>query len=131
MEVLFPSRFVRLGEHCTSTPRQPSTLLKYETALVMSLPRWLLLKMAVQRDCVSVIRYRFCGICRGSSRSMASFRSALIETVSKVIPNCSHQEVNASQYRENEVSMKPAPNVTGARSLLNRAFISDQGVRRR
>src|SRR5580704_2560050 len=123
MEVLFPSRFVRFGEHCISTPRQPKTLHKCETALVTSPPRRLLLKMAVQRDRVSVIRYRFCGFCKGSSRSIASFSSASNEDVLNSISSCFHQEVNASQHSENEISMKPVPNVTGARLLLSKAFM--------
>src|SRR5260370_18783116 len=100
MEILFTSRFVRLGEHCISTPWQPKTLHKCETPLVTSLPRRLLLKMAVQRDRVSVIRYRFCGFCKGSSRSIASFRSASNENVLKSISSRFHQEVNALQYSE-------------------------------
>src|SRR5580693_1650759 len=123
MEVLFPSRFVRLGEHCISTPWQPKTLHRYETALLTSLPPLLLLKIAVQFDCVSVIRYRFCGFCKGSSRSIASFRSASNEEDSKSIWSPFHQEVNALQYSENETLMKPPPNVTGARSLLSKAFM--------
>src|SRR6266550_244294 len=123
MEALFPSRFVRLGEHCISTPWQPKASHKYETALLTSLPRRLLLKMAVQRDRVSVIRYRLCGFCKGSSRSIASFRSASNENVSKSIWSRFHQEMNALQYSENEISMKPPPNVTGARSLLSKAFM--------
>src|SRR5580692_3708698 len=123
MAVLLPSRFVRLGEHCIVTPRQLKTLHRCETALVTSLPPLLLLKMAVQRDRVSVIRYRFCGVCKGSRRSIASFSSASNEDVLKSISSCFHQEANASQNSENEVSTKPAPNVTGARSLLSNAFM--------
>jgi hypothetical protein len=31
--------------------------------------------------------------------------------------------MNALQYTEKEISMKPPPNVTGARSLLSKAFM--------
>jgi hypothetical protein len=44
------------------------------------------------------------------------------ENVSNSAPSRFHQEVNALQYSEYGNSMKPAPNVTGARSLLNKAF---------
>ena len=63
--------------------------------------------MAVQRDRVSVIRYRFCGVCKGSSRSNASFKEASHEDVSNSISSCFHQDVNALQYSENELLMKP------------------------
>jgi hypothetical protein len=50
-------------------------------------------------------------------------RMASNEKDSKSISSPFHQEVNASQYSENEISMKPPPNVTGARSLLSKAFM--------
>src|SRR5215475_2782953 len=98
-------RFVRFGEHCIVTPRQPKTLHRCEMAPVTSLPLRLLLKIAVHRDRVSVIRYRFCGFCKGSSRNIASLRPASNESVSNSICSFPHQEVISLQYSENGASM--------------------------